>query len=85
MAAAGSGLFFYNFSLILDLNSLNSPESMTISYISGNAVLYVSDTSNNRILKFPSIGSDFTGIVIAGYGSCTGGSGYNRITKFLFL
>ena len=46
-----------------------------MSYASGSAVLYVSDTGNHRIMKFGFIGVDLTGVVVAGYQSGISGSG----------
>ncbi len=61
------------------LNQVSSPNSVYLDYLSTNS-LYVVDTGNNRIIKFPSGSTSATsGTVVAGTG--TAGSGATQLNN----
>lgn len=59
------------------LNQLNTPNGVYFDYLYTNS-LYVADTGNNRVLKFPADSTSATyGTLVAG--SSSGGSGLNQL------
>jgi sugar lactone lactonase YvrE len=61
------------------LNQLNSPNSVYFDYLSTNS-LYVADSGNNRIMKFPSGSTSATsGTMVAGNGIA--GSAANQLNN----
>jgi sugar lactone lactonase YvrE len=61
------------------LNQLSGPNSVYYDYLYTNS-LYVVDTGNNRVLKFPAGSTSATfGTVVAGNG--VSGSGVNQLTN----
>ncbi len=65
------------------MNQLNQPNSVYFDYLYTNS-LYVADSGNNRILKFPSGSTSATiGTIVAG--SSSSGSGSNQLDHPRYL
>jgi sugar lactone lactonase YvrE len=61
------------------LNQLNTPNGVYFDYLYTNS-LYVLDSGNNRVLKFPSNSTSATfGIIVAG--SNSSGNGSNQLNN----